>query len=268
MCPACRAFISASDRVCPYCESALEPPRRPSVSSFESSFHLRFASTLIMLINLGIYVATALYSMKSSVGSFASLDAETLYLFGAKYGPAIRAGEWWRLVTAGFLHGGLLHILMNSWALFSLTTEVEALFGTRRFLVMYFFCIVAGFAASTWWSPALSIGSSPGILGLLGVLIATLTRNRSGLGQIMRQQYILWAVYGVAIGFLPGLAIDNAAHLGGLGAGLAAGFLIAPSQSRWPTTERLWTLAAAICILLTVLAFLAMVMQFVARTAG
>ena len=58
-------------------------------------------------------------------------------------------GQWWRLITAGFLHSGILHILMNSWVLFDLGAEVETLYGTSRLIVFYFVSTVTGFAASS-----------------------------------------------------------------------------------------------------------------------
>ena len=99
-------------------------------------------------MNFGLYLATSLYSMKGGRGNAMELDATTLVDFGAKYRPFIAGGQWWRLVTAGFLHGGLLHILMNSWVLFDLGAQVEDIFGASRMLVIYFVASVAGFYAS------------------------------------------------------------------------------------------------------------------------
>ena len=85
---------------------------------------------------------------------------------------AIRHGHWWRLVTAGFLHGGLLHIFMNSWVLFSVGAQVEETYGTARFLVLYFVSNVLGSMPSTLFSPVLSIGASAALFGLIGAMIA------------------------------------------------------------------------------------------------
>src|SRR5215472_13533975 len=122
MCPHCRAFITTKDRVCPYCNESVAPRR---VERGESGPILGglipqagFLTVIILLINTGLYLATSLYSTNSGNGNFMNLDGQTLFAFGAKFGPAIAAGQWWRLVTAGFLHGNLLHILMNSWVLF------------------------------------------------------------------------------------------------------------------------------------------------------
>jgi hypothetical protein len=90
-----------------------------------------------------------------------NLDMETLWEFGAKLPQSILGqGQWWRLVTAGFLHGGLIHIAMNSWVLFDLGAQIEEVFGPSRLIVIYFCATVGGFLASTFWSRALSIGGS------------------------------------------------------------------------------------------------------------
>src|SRR5258707_2937522 len=110
--------------------------------------------------------------MNAGRGSAMSLDGYSLIHFGAMYAPLIQAGQWWRLVTAGFLHGGLMHILMNSWALFDLGASVEEAYGTSRMLVIYLISSVVGFYVSALWSPGDSVGASAAICGLLGAMIA------------------------------------------------------------------------------------------------
>src|SRR4051794_6228342 len=114
MCPHCRAFITTKDRVCPYCNESLAPPavqREEGVRVLGGLIpQFRFNTSIILLINVGLYLATALYSSQVAGNSqaFMSLDSQTLFRFGASYYPAIHAGQWWRMVTAGFLHGGII----------------------------------------------------------------------------------------------------------------------------------------------------------------
>src|SRR5579864_4933101 len=177
MCPHCRAFITTDDKVCPYCDTevgkrAVER-RAPSDALGGLIPQARFTTVVLMLINTGLYVATVLYT--SRLGGETGFDpsSQALFDFGAKDPRAILLfGQWWRLITAGFLHGGILHILMNMWVLFDLGAQAEEVYGTSRFLVIYLASSVAGFLVSLYWSPALSIGASAALFGLIGAMIA------------------------------------------------------------------------------------------------
>jgi rhomboid protease GluP len=270
MCPNCRAFITTDDKVCPYCDAPVGPravERRSSDSGgLIPSAH--FTTVIILLINAGLYVATAIYSMRVTGGqSVMDIDGQTLFLFGAKVREYILAGQWWRLITAGFLHGGIIHILMNSWVIFDLGATVEESYGTARYLVLYFLSTIAGFVASSWYSSAMSIGASAPLFGLLGAMIAAGMRSTHPLGSAIRAHYTQWAIWGLVMGFLPGLRIDNAAHIGGLVAGFAFGYLAGtqPFHERW--TEKLWKLSAACCVLITAVAFAQMLLFLVAVQA-
>ena len=215
MCPQCRAFITTDDKVCPYCDAPVGPRaieiRNPGEALGGLIPQAHFTTVLILLINAGLYVATAVYSMQAGRGGFADLDSQTLFFFGAKMRLAVEGGQWWRLITAGFLHGGIIHIGMNSWVLYDLGAQVEEAYGTARFLVIYFLTSIAGFYLSMLWNPGISVGASAALFGLIGAMIALGTRSKTGYGQAMRSFYVRWAVYGMAMGFLfP--AVDNAAH--------------------------------------------------------
>ena len=177
--------------------------------------------------------------------------------FSARSSPHyVLGGQWWRLVTAGFLHGGALHILMNSWVLFDLGAQVEELYGPRRMIVLYFVSGVFGFLASTLWSASVSVGASAGLMGLIGAMIAVTVRYPSSISSAVRGLYVRWVIYILIIGFLPGLNIDNAAHLGGLAAGFGCAYLAGlPSPiNTWP--EQLWRFASYGALLLTAYSFL------------
>jgi rhomboid protease GluP len=183
------------------------------------------------------------------------LDGNALVLFGAKYTPYIAAGQWWRLVTAGFLHGDLIHIFMNSWALFSVGSQVEETYGTARYLVLYFVSTVTGFYASAYFSTSLSVGASAALFGLIGAMIAAGMRLNSSMGAAIRAQYTQWVIYMLVIGLLPIFNIDTAAHIGGLAGGFALAWLMDTPRAipRW--TDTLWRVAAGISVALTALSF-------------
>lgn len=260
MCPHCRAFITDKDRVCPYCNEKVGPravERRMDVSILGGFIpHARFTTAMILILNIGLYIATVLFSMKGgNHNAVMDIDMQTLFAFGAKYRPYILAGQWWRLITAGFLHGGLLHIGMNMWVLFDLGAQVEQVYGTARFLVIYFIANVVGFYASMVFSVALSVGASAALFGLIGAMLAIGVRYRhTAAGSAIRGLYMRWVIYGVIFSFIPG--VDMAAHLGGLAAGFGIGYLSGVPKVRESVGERVWQAASYACIALTALSFL------------
>lgn len=269
MCPNCRAFISADDRVCPYCDMKLgqRPAVRRESSDLIAGFipHAGFTTFVILLLNLGLYAATVVVSMQQGADdAVLNVDYRVLAGFGAKIGGAIRHGDWWRLVTAGFLHGGLLHIFMNSWVLFSVGAQVEETYGTARFLVLYFVSNVLGFYASTLYSPVLSIGASAALFGLIGAMIAAGMRASTPMGAMIKAQYTQWVIYMLVIGLLPFFNVDTAAHIGGLAGGFALAWLMDAPRATVQWTDALWRTAAGVCVALTVLSFALMLRQLFA----
>ncbi len=268
MCPNCRAFITTDDRVCPYCELQLGPraiERRAPDAIGGLIPHHNFTTMLFMLVNCGLYIATVLYAMRAGQGGgFADLDLNTLRDFGGKDGYDIFVmGQYWRLVVAGFLHGGLLHIGMNMLGLFYVGVQVEEAYGTARYIVFYFLTTVGGFLASALWAPnVLSIGASAGIFGLIGAMIALGVRDRSAYGALIRSMYVRWAIYGLAFGILPSLigisVMDNAAHLGGIATGFAVGYVAGIPRPQRPAIETFWRAAAGIALALTAFSFVQM----------
>lgn len=266
MCPHCRAFITSSDRICPYCDTKVGPraAERLNAGDTLAGFipHARFVTVMILTINVGFYLVTMLYSMRAGSESLMDIDGRTLFVFGAKHRDAIFFGQWWRLVTAGFLHGGLFHLLMNSWVLFDLGAQVEEIFGQRRLIVIYFVSTIAGFIASTLWSPVLSIGASAGVFGLIGAMIALGARSRTPLGSAIKAHYLRWAVYGMLLGFLPFFRVDNAAHLGGLAAGFACAWVSGTPRLINDWREKIWTLLTAASLAVTAICFALMFIWF------
>jgi rhomboid protease GluP len=259
MCPHCRAFITTSDRVCPYCNESVEPRRVERGSSGQILGglipHAGYLTILILLINSGLYLATSLYSMKGGRGNFINLDTTTLVDFGAKFAPYIGAGQWWRLVTAGFLHGGILHILMNSWVLFDLGAQVEELYGGARMLVIYFIATVVGFYVSALWSPRVpSVGASAALFGMVGAMLALGFRYRGAVGDMVRSVYMRYLVYLLLFSLLPG--VDMAAHVGGLAGGFGAAYIAGRPEYQRSSVERVWQVAAGLAVVATLYSFL------------
>ncbi|MCU0976696.1 MAG: rhomboid family intramembrane serine protease [Steroidobacteraceae bacterium] len=172
-------------------------------------------------------------------------DAAVHIRFGSNLGPLTLDGEWWRLATAVFIHFGILHLAFNMWALWDAGRLVERLYGTARFVLVYAVAGLAGSIASLAWNPAVnSAGASGAIFGVFGALLAFLLDSRNGVPHLLlvqlRRNALVFIVLAIGFGFVyPG--IDNAAHLGGLAAGVLMGALLArpltpPARSRssWP----------------------------------
>jgi len=267
MCPHCRAFITNKDSVCPYCNEpvgARAIDRRSPVDVLGGLIpHERFTTSMILLVNLGLYMATVVHSMNlGNTGAFMNLDGNTLYQFGAKFRASIVGGEWWRLVTAGFLHGGLMHIAMNMWVLYDLGPQVEEIYGTHRFLVIYLLSSAGGFLASTYWSNTLSIGASAALFGLIGAMIALGVRSQTSMGAAIRGMYIRYAIGGLLFGLLPYFHIDNAAHIGGLATGFATAYVAGTPRLINTSGEQIWRWIAWATTAVTVYCFVKMYLAF------
>jgi rhomboid protease GluP len=159
-----------------------------------------------------------------------SENTATLVMMGAKVNSHIVMGEFWRLITPMFLHIGLPHILVNSYALFVLGPEVEALYGHSRFVTIYLLSGVAGNVMSFAFTPNLSAGASTAIFGLVGTQLAFFYRQRQTLGAF-GQRRLMNIIAIVAINVLFGATgvVDNFGHLGGFLGGLVLGWLLCPA---------------------------------------
>ncbi len=148
---------------------------------------------------------------------------------GAKQNDAILSGQYWRLISPLFLHGGIVHLGLNSYFLYVVGPQVERAFGHMRFLGIYLLAGLAGSIASFALSPGASIGASGALFGLVGALIPLLYRNRHVLAHTQRHisSIIQVIIINLVIGFtIP--RIDNWGHIGGLLGGLALAWLTTP----------------------------------------
>ncbi|MGQ7295801.1 rhomboid family intramembrane serine protease [Quadrisphaera sp. KR29] len=193
-----------------------------------------------------IAVCAAVYLLQTTVAP------ATTYRYG--FAPAAAAAQPWRFLTAAFLHGGIVHIGFNMYALWLFGTYLEQQFGRARFAALYLLSALGGSVgtlllvgpSSSGWN-TLSVGASGAVFGLFGALVLVQRRLNQRFGQIV----VLIAING-AIGFvLPNIAWQ--AHLGGLVTGLALGaaFAYAPRRARTPVQV---AGAAAVALVLLVAA--------------
>jgi membrane associated rhomboid family serine protease/Flp pilus assembly protein TadD len=176
--------------------------------------------------NIAVFLAMALAS-----GSIMDFNGEVMVRFGANFGPFTLSGEWWRLFTYMFLHGGLMHIAFNMWCLWDLGALCESLYGRWTYAAIYVITGIAAGLASVGWNPGvLSVGASGAIFGLAGALIASFYLGEFSVPRVAIQGTLRSLLFFVGFNVLFGTmmsGIDNAAHGGGLVSGLILGALIA-----------------------------------------
>lgn len=177
-----------------------------------------------ILLGFGIEIVTGAWT-----------NGEVLAELGAILRYRIVAGhQYWRLVSAMFLHGDgtiqgtLLHLAVNLWALFQLGTLYETMFGTRRFVAVYFITGIVASLTSMIVNGGPSVGASGAIFGLLGAFVFSVRRSpvwrHDRIARSLVMQCIFWIILNIVVSSqIP--KIDNAAHIGGLVAGLLLGLL-------------------------------------------
>ncbi len=191
-------------------------------------------------IIIGLTVIVSLTTMAPDGSAY----LETLWLESG----AVANGEWWRLLTVTLVHGGLLHLMFNMYALYLVGPIVERIYGWKMFGLIYLLCAAAGSAASlVFGDPQVpSVGASGAIFGLFGVVLAA-TRIHDPIldrrGRALTGQIGMLIVINLLFGFSgAGGNIDNAAHVGGLLAGLWLGFILVPGNVQ--TMRDLWQVPA------------------------
>ncbi len=178
--------------------------------------------------------------------------------FGAKDSALIRQGQWWRFVTPIFLHGNLLHLMTNGFSLYWLGSQIERIYGSRKYFLIYMLSGIAGNLLSFLLSPAPSLGASGALFGLIGAGIVFPLRYRSLVLPEVRSRIVKQLVMVAAINLfisweIP--SIDKWAHVGGMiGGGIAALFLLPDvlqddeprAGSRKLLNAATWTMAALV----------------------
>ena len=204
-----------------------ETPPVPSTQPETPSPRVYFphVQPLVTYILLGLTVLVYILQVGSEF--FLGLDLPAAY--GVKYNPLIEAGQYWRLLTPMLLHGSLIHLGFNMYALYILGRRLENFFGHYRFLALYLISGFAGNILSMLLTKEASLGSSTAIFGLLGAEGVFIYQHRELLGNQAKhalRQIIQVAAINLVIGLSPG--IDNWGHVGGLLGGVAFIWLAGP----------------------------------------
>ncbi len=199
------------------------PPPRPQQRAIRYPRYEVRLTYVLMGINIFIFVALQAWAIlgTATYGELLSI--------GWKQNFLVANGQYWRLFTAMFLHGGIAHLAVNMYSLWILGREVETIYGTPRFLIVYIIGGLLGSVASFLLTDAPSVGASGAIFALVGGLAAFFIKNRKLLGDRARDS-IQNIVVIVLINLFIGTAgsIDNWAHMGGLLGGFFVAWLISP----------------------------------------
>jgi rhomboid protease GluP len=192
----------------------------------------------------GYYVTPILAAAITAVFVMMAFEARSVVLFpakqlinwGANYRPLLEEGQWFRLITSLFVHGGIAHLLMNLYGVFFAGITLERTIGPARVAIIYLLSGAAGSITSSLVHPAtVSVGASGAIFGLYGALVVIMIVRNFGRSSAFAPilQFVVFLVASLLIG-AGKIGIDNAAHLGGLAAGLILGGIIAALPRRKP----------------------------------
>lgn len=211
--------------------SASEAEPNPTTAGFPMPT-IQVSKIVGTSVIVGMNVLVFIIMVSNGLGFF---DFRTVDLlkWGADYAPLTTHGQWWRLLTSIFIHGGVVHLTMNMAALLYVGGFLEPRIGTQKYVVGYVLTGLIASICSVWWhSDVVSIGASGAIFGLYGIFLALLITRRfpPALNQSLLGFLVVFIAYNILFSLNP--HIDIAAHIGGLVSGVILGLIIATTISK------------------------------------
>ena len=230
ICPSCGALVGISATRCHECGANLRfslVALSKKLSGVFGEYESPVTSALLVANILMFGVSLVLTMQAGEAGGFhilTGISGEATFRLGMNlpFGFILQEHQWWRLVTAMFLHGGLIHIGLNMMSLMQIGPALEELYGSARYFFLYVFTGAFGFLASSL-TGHISLGASGALLGLVGAMIAVTSKRGGSFMRDLRSRLITSVVILFAVGFMGAFRIDNAAHLGGFAAGFVIG---------------------------------------------
>ena len=270
LCPSCGQLVGAEQNRCGACGTSMTFSLAAASRGLAGLMPQPHPVTkLLMGLNFFMFVVclAATYSATQKLSLMGSISGQVLFRLGSRDTLEILAQQqWWRLVTAIFLHANLLHIGMNTWVLLDLGPALEELYGSARYLFLYIATGIFGFIASTGWDIVLrraggSIGASGAIMGLAGLQLAISSQRGGAYFRMLRAALLKWIILIFAIGFFMG-GVDNAAHFGGLVSGYLLGRVFFDREPADAIERRRANLLALVALLTVVGSFAAMILHY------
>ena len=235
LCPSCGRLTNADAPTCLVCGR-----RNPGMWGFAGPLRMLFQRRsfvdVVTVACIVLYVVSLVFDPAGALQRRGFIDAlspssQALSDLGATGPLQWRAGQWWTLLTAIYLHGGVLHILFNVLWIRQLGPAVEELYGPSRLVVIFTVAGAVGFLASDLLSPWPSVGASGSIFGLLGALVAFGQKRGGTFGAMVLRQYGQWALVLFIFGFFMS-GVNNIAHAGGFVGGFAIGLVLSLAEQR------------------------------------
>jgi rhomboid protease GluP len=226
-----------SSDLCDSCLNSNLAPVQPQVRRVV--LPSRKVTQALLGLNIMVFVAMVL-----SGASVTDPRNPILLRFGANWGPLSLGSQPWRMLTANYVHGGIIHIALNMWCLWDIGALAEIVFGSTAYLVLYTLCGLGGSIVSLWWHPlVVGVGASGAIFGLAGALITVIYLGhlpfpKESLKRTLRS-LVTFAGYNLFFGAVVA-HVDNSAHIGGLISGLAIGALMARHLHESQEVRRRW----------------------------
>jgi rhomboid protease GluP len=264
LCANCFGLIDRDTTICPRCGAKLENFRRVQMRRAAGMIVPENFTVSYLLIALNVAILAAFMIRFGGLKLFGA-DTRDLARAGALMPALVLNGEWWRVITYAFLHGGFLHIFFNMSSLSQLGPITENEIGRSRFLVVYLLCAVGGATADMVWNAyfgtrPLVVGASGAIFGLIGFGLAFNYATGGYRGRETSRTYLQWAIYSFAYAFaIPN--VDNVCHGGGFITGALLGLLIAHDLRLGDRFRTVWRIAAALCAIATLAAFAMVITQ-------
>ena len=254
LCPNCGLLISLSEQSCPYCGLRAPGARWRRLAVFRLLADPALLVKTVIGVNIGMFVLSLVLDPRMTGMAFNPLlllspADSSLFVLGATGTiPIDSYHRWWTLVSASYLHGGLLHIFFNMAAFRQLSAVVVREYGTRRMFAIYTLSGVAGFLVSYLAGVALTIGASAGVCGLVGAILYYGKSRGGAYGTALYKQVGVWVIIMFVFGFVvPG--INNWGHGGGIAAGALLGYFLGYHERKRETAFH--KTLAALCLAAT-----------------
>jgi len=269
ICPACGALVGISATRCHECGASL----RFSLAALSKKLSGLFGeqetpvTTALLVANILLFGVSLVMTMQAGeaggLHTLWGMSGAASYQLGASlpFLFLLQDHQWWRLVTAMFLHGGLIHIGFNMMTLMQFGPALEELYGSARYLFLYVVTGALGFLASALMGH-FSVGASGALLGLIGAMLAVTTKRGGSFMRELKSRLITSVVILFMIGFWGSMGIDNSAHIGGFAVGFVIGKIFEDRQPMNATEQKRAQALGWLAGIVIVACFVLMILHF------